>query len=71
MYEVEAAAPLLDILKNVLQVGDKGFDIDALCQRSLVQAAWRPSRRDRAMLPFGITEAFIVSGTKSKKFSNV
>jgi transposase len=30
IYEVEAAAPLLDTLKNVLLVGDKGFDADAL-----------------------------------------
>src|SRR5271169_6483914 len=28
MYEVEAAAPLLQTLKSVLLVGDKGFDSD-------------------------------------------
>jgi transposase len=32
MYEVEAVAPLLLPLKNVLLVGDKGFDVDALRQ---------------------------------------
>jgi transposase len=37
MYEVEAAAPLLDALKNVLLVGDKGFDADALRQKLLAQ----------------------------------
>jgi transposase len=36
-YEVEAAAPLLDGLKTVLLVGDKGFDADALRQRMLTQ----------------------------------
>jgi len=30
IYEVEAAAPLLDAHKNVLLVGDKGFDAEAL-----------------------------------------
>ena len=37
IYEVEAAAPLLDALKNVLLVGDKGFDADALRQKLLAQ----------------------------------
>ncbi len=37
MYEVEAAAPLLDTLKAVLLVGDKGFDADALREKLLVQ----------------------------------
>src|SRR5271154_6267852 len=37
IYEVEAAAPLLDALKNVLLVGDKGFDVDALRQQMLAQ----------------------------------
>jgi transposase len=37
MYEVEAAAPLLLPLKNVLLVGDKGFDVDALRQQMLAQ----------------------------------
>ena len=37
MYEVEAAAPLLDTLKNVLLVGDKGFDADALRSKLLAQ----------------------------------
>jgi transposase len=37
MYEVEAASPLLDNLKNVLLVGDKGFDADALRHKLLNQ----------------------------------
>ena len=37
MYEVEAAAPLLETLKNVLLVGDKGFDVDALRQQLQAQ----------------------------------
>jgi len=37
IYEVEAAAPLLDALKNVLLVGDKGFDADALREKLLEQ----------------------------------
>jgi putative transposase len=37
VYEVEAAAPLLDTLKNVLLVGDKGFDVDDLRQQLLAQ----------------------------------
>ena len=37
IYEVEAAAPLLDALKNVMLVGDKGFDTDALRQNLLAQ----------------------------------
>lgn len=37
IYEVEAAAPLLDALKNVLLVGDKGFDVDALRQKLQAQ----------------------------------
>jgi transposase len=36
-YEVEAAAPLIDSLKQVLLVGDKGFDVDALRQQLLTQ----------------------------------
>jgi transposase len=36
-YEVEAAAPLLNNLKNVLLVGDKGFDSDGLRQKLLGQ----------------------------------
>jgi transposase len=36
-YEVEAASPLLDGLKNVLLVGDKGYDVDALRQQMLAQ----------------------------------
>jgi transposase len=36
-YEVEAAAPLLDKLRNVLLVGDKGFDSDALRQQMQAQ----------------------------------
>jgi len=36
-YEVEAAAPLFNTLKNVLLVGDKGFDADVLRQRLLAQ----------------------------------
>jgi transposase len=36
-YEVEAAAPLLDTLKKVLLVGDKGFDVDDLRQQLLAQ----------------------------------
>jgi len=37
MYEVEAAAPLINTLKNVLVVGDKGFDADVLRQQLLAQ----------------------------------
>jgi transposase len=37
MYEVEAAAPLLQTLRKVLLVGDKGFDADALRQQLLAQ----------------------------------
>ena len=37
MYEVDAAAPILDNLKSVLLVGDKGFDADALRQQLLAQ----------------------------------
>ena len=37
IYEVEAATPLLDDLKNVLLVGDKGFDVDALRQKLSAQ----------------------------------
>jgi transposase len=49
IYEVEAASPLLDGLKNVLLVGDKGFDADALRQRLLAQGclASVPSRSGR------------------------
>jgi transposase len=36
-YEVAAAAPLFDTLKNVLLVGDKGFDADALRQKLRAQ----------------------------------
>ena len=36
-YEVEAAAPLLEKLRNVLLVGDKGFDSDALREQMLAQ----------------------------------
>ena len=36
-YEVEAAAPLLYTLKNVLLVGDRGFDADDLRQQLLAQ----------------------------------
>jgi transposase len=36
-YEVEACAPLLDSLKTVLLVGDKGFDADALREQLLTQ----------------------------------
>ncbi len=36
-YEVEAAAPLFETLKNVLLVGDKGFDSDGLRQKLLGQ----------------------------------
>jgi transposase len=37
IYEVEAAAPLLQTLKNVMLVGDKGFDVDALRRQLLAQ----------------------------------
>jgi len=49
MYEVEAAAPLLDTLKAVLLVGDKGFDADAPRQRMLTQSclACIPPRSNR------------------------
>src|SRR5271154_930862 len=36
-YEVEAAAPLLETLRRVLLVGDKGFDSDALRCQMLAQ----------------------------------
>jgi transposase len=36
-YEVEAAAPLLEKLRQVLLVGDKGFDSDGLRQQMLAQ----------------------------------
>jgi transposase len=36
-YEVEAAAPLLEKLRKVLLVGDKGFDADALREQMLAQ----------------------------------
>jgi len=36
-YEVEAAAPLLETLRHVLLVGDKGFDSDALRRQMLAQ----------------------------------
>ena len=37
VYEVEAAAPLLENLRRILLVGDKGFDSDALRQQMLAQ----------------------------------
>jgi len=37
IYEVDAAAPLLNNLKRVLVVGDKGFDNDALRRKLLTQ----------------------------------
>lgn len=36
-YEVEASAPLLETLRHVLLVGDKGFDSDALRRQMLAQ----------------------------------
>jgi transposase len=36
-YEVEAAAPSLDPLRNVLLVGDRGFDADALRRQMLAR----------------------------------
>jgi transposase len=36
-YEVEASAPLLETLRRVLLVGDKGFDSDALRRQMLAQ----------------------------------
>jgi transposase len=36
-YEVEASAPLLDTLRRVLLVGDKGFDSDPLRRQMLAQ----------------------------------
>jgi transposase len=36
-YEVEAAAPLLEKLRKILLVGDKGFDSDALRRQMLAQ----------------------------------
>jgi transposase len=49
MYEVEAAAPLFLRLKQVLVVGDKGFDTDALRQQLLAQdcLACIPPRSNR------------------------
>jgi len=48
-YEVEASAPLLVTLKNVLLVGDKGFDADALREKLLAQGclACIPPRSSR------------------------
>jgi transposase len=37
IYEVEACAPLLETLRRVLLVGDKGFDSDALRRQMLAQ----------------------------------
>jgi transposase len=37
VYEVEAAAPLLENLRRILLVGDKGFDSDALRRQMLAQ----------------------------------
>lgn len=37
VYEVEASAPLLETLRRVLLVGDKGFDSDALRRQMLAQ----------------------------------
>jgi hypothetical protein len=34
-YEVEAAAPLLESLRRILLVGDKGFDCDSLRRQML------------------------------------
>jgi transposase len=53
MDEVEAAAPILDTLKNVLRVGDKGFDVNDLRQQLLAQGCLasippRSSRRSPA-----------------------
>jgi len=58
-YEVEAAAPLLDTLKNVLLVGDKGFDVDDLRQQLLAQGCLasippRSSRRSPAWYHRGL-----------------
>jgi len=66
-YEVEAAAPLLDTLKNVMVVGDKGFDSDTLSQHLLAQGclASIPPKSGRLLL-LGITGAFTDSGTRSK-----
>jgi len=36
-YEVEASAPLLETLRRILLVGDKGFDSDALRRQMLAQ----------------------------------
>ncbi len=37
VYEVEAAGPLLETLRRILLVGDKGFDSDALRRQMLAQ----------------------------------
>ena len=49
VYEVEASAPLLETLRRVLLVGDKGFDSDALRQQMQAQGclACVPPRSNR------------------------
>ena len=52
-YEVEASAPLLETLRRILLVGDKGFDSDALrrqmrAQGSLASVPPRSGRRATA-----------------------
>jgi transposase len=53
-YEVEASAPLLETLRRVLLVGDKGFDSDALRRQMLAQGclASVPPRSGRRSPPW-------------------
>jgi hypothetical protein len=52
VYEVEASAPLLEKLRHILLVGDKGFDSDALREQLRAQGclACVPSRSGRRCL---------------------
>jgi transposase len=59
VYEVEASAPLLETLRRILLVGDKGFDSDALrrqmrAQGSLASVPPRSGRRAPAWFHRGL-----------------
>ena len=70
-YEVEASAPLLETLRRVLLVGDKGFDSDALRRQMLAQGclASVPHARGGVLRP-GFIGVSIGSGIRSKTSSN-
>ncbi len=70
-YEVEAFAPLLVTLKNVLLVGDKSFDADALREKLLAQGclACIPPRSSRCD-PAWYHRGFIASDTESRTSSS-